>query len=150
MKKNYLNIIPLIAFTLVGCTGTGGRYDDHLLKYNLKDIQFTVKDKSEVTLNDKAGNKITFKRENLSCLEGEEFESRNEGIKISATELKRCTAKGLVQDLDGSIKRTRRYKASCYVGTGRDDEVLLTWEEINLRNESTSELLCRVVEKFGL
>ena len=42
MKKNYLRIIPLIAFTLVGCTGG-------------------------VTIKDTTGNKVTFKSEDVRC-----------------------------------------------------------------------------------
>tara|TARA_Y100001968_G_C18710444_1_gene415432 strand:- start:151 stop:435 length:285 start_codon:yes stop_codon:yes gene_type:complete len=73
MKNIYLKIIPsFIAFTLVGCG---------------------------VNLKDEAGNKITFKREDVSCW----FEDG----------AYRCRANGVVEDLAG-YKYAKSYKDACY------------------------------------
>ena len=97
MKKNYLKIIPLIAFTLVGCTGG-------------------------VTIKDTAGNKITFKREDVSC----ELTNKPYGFE--------CRANGVVEDLAGN----RFAKSYEYYYCDPKDK------------ESETNIACAAALKFGL
>tara|TARA_Y100001968_G_scaffold231633_1_gene214384 strand:- start:508 stop:822 length:315 start_codon:yes stop_codon:yes gene_type:complete len=77
-KKN-LKIIPLIAFTLVGCAGG-------------------------VTIKDTEGNKITFKREDVSC--------RKEYDDGWSDRWFEFTANGVVEDLAGN-KYAQQYLSLC-------------------------------------
>ena len=96
MKNILFKIIPsFIAFTLVGCTGG-------------------------VTIKDTAGYKVTFKRENVRCLDkGEDVHYPNRGewpgtyIHVSDKE-RQCYASGVVKDLAGK-KYAQRYESTCHV-----------------------------------
>ena len=107
MKKNYLKIVPLIAFTLVGCTGGA-------------------------TLKDTAGNKITFKRENVSCTKDLAYTNYGE---FGPEVYYKCTANGVREDLAGK-KYAKQYEEWCDSDTES--------------KESESNIACVAGLKFGL
>ena len=104
MKNIYLKFIPsFIAFTLVGCTGA-------------------------VTLKDEAGNKITFKREDVSCTEGADSGRNGSGLYFN------CAANGVVEDLAG-YKSAERYEG---------------WVCYTADKESETNIACVAGVNFGL